>query len=170
MTDGVDGEPSDGEESGAGDEEDSDLMTFLQKRGAVELMATVDTEGVRYKEMEESVGVSHDTLSKHLTQAEHLGLIETEQIHGERGRSHKYVLTPLGARIHLNLERKGAVNDYRLLQMYRQRTAEHEEDILEWIEEREAEGDLHDHSRNVSSLEMLAGTFAPDSPTEDDEE
>jgi len=139
--------------------EQSDLLAFLNKRGAVELLGAVNMDGVRYGYLEESLGISHDTVSKYLAQAEELDLIEPESVRGERGVTHKYVLTPLGARIHRKLKHMGAVDDFNLLQMYRRRVPEYEEELRDWVQEREEEGDLHDRKRNRDCYEYLKRDF-----------
>jgi DNA-binding HxlR family transcriptional regulator len=151
-----------------GDGAQSDLLAFLEKRGAVELLATVDMDGVRYGYLDESFGISHDTVSKHLALAEELDLIEPESVRGERGVTHEYVLTPLGARIHRELKRMGAVDDFNVLQMYRRRVPEYEEEIKEWVREREDADDLHDRKRNHDTYEYLKRDIG--STTEDSEE
>lgn len=148
-----------GDAGGVDDREHSDLLAFLNKRGAVELLGTVNMDGVRYGYLEESLGISHDTVSKYLAQAEELDLIEPESVRGERGVTHKYVLTPLGARLHRKLKQMGAVDDFNLLQMYRRRVPEYEEELKEWVREREEEDDLHDRKRNRDSYEYLKRDF-----------
>jgi DNA-binding HxlR family transcriptional regulator len=149
----------DGDGASSDEEERGDLHAFLDRRGAVELLATVDMDGVRFGYLEESLGISHTTVSDYLAWAEELDLIEPEGVRGERGVTHEYVLTPLGARIHRKLKVMGAVDDFSLLQMYRRRATGYEDEIREWVREREREGDLHDRKRNHDAYHYLKRDF-----------
>lgn len=149
--------------------DESDLLEFLDKRGAVEILATVDMDGVRFGHLDESLGISHDTISKYLQMAEDLDLVEPKHIRGERGVTHEYVLTRFGARIHRELKMMGAVDDFRLLQMYRRRVPEYEEKIKQWVREREGAGDLHDRKRNLTAYESLKQGFDNSGNSQDEE-
>ena len=142
-----------------GETDQSDLLAFLNKSGAVELLASIGEDGVRFGYLEESLGISHDTVSKHLALAQDLDLIEPESIRGERGVTHKYVLTGRGARIYWRLKRSGAVDDYQLLQKYRKKSEKHDEEIREWVEEQQQKGELFNTPRNVDPFNRVDSEY-----------
>ncbi|WP_136718620.1 hypothetical protein [Halorientalis salina] len=157
------------ETDGGGETDQSDLQAFLNKSGAVELLASVGRDGVRFGYLEESLGISHDTVSKHLAMAQDLELIEPESVRGERGVTHKYVLTYIGERIYLKLKAMGAVDDYHLLQMYRKDVEEHEKEIREWVEEQEQKEGLDDRYANADQSQIDYHGYGLPTEESDDE-
>lgn len=133
----------------------SDLAEFLSKYGRVEVLVNVDTDGVRFKDLDEQVGVSHDALSKYLLRGEELGLFERQAREGER--THRWVVTPLGARLKRQLKLMDASGSFKLLGRFRQQCEEHTEDLQQWIVEQEAAGELNNQRRNAHAHELLRG-------------
>lgn len=121
----------------------------------VELLATIDVHGSRFGELDDRVGISHDTLSTRLSEATALGLVEPEGIQGERGATHQYTLTPKGARLRRQLQMLGAVETFEVLQDFRQRAERHEEEFTKWVKDMEESGELDDKSRNHDALAFL---------------
>lgn len=127
-----------------------EVIEYLGEKVAAELLSTIDGGGSQFGELEDALGVSSTTLSKRITQGEELGLIDTEAVTGEQGRTHVYVLTPKGARVRFMLEQTGAAKTYRLLQTYRSRV---EDEVAEVEEELEKLGDdLDDKQENYQYL------------------
>lgn len=118
--------------------------------GSTEILATIEPDGTRFGELNEKVGISRQTLSNRLMQGQELGLLDTEAIRGERGTTHKWVLTPKGARLRFQLIKMGAVETYDLLQDFRQRAETHEAEFKEWAEEMEEDGEFDELSKNTA--------------------
>lgn len=130
-----------------------DLVEFLEDGdGVVEILATIEVGGTRFKKLKDLVGVSHDTVAKRLGEAEDHGLVKREAVAGERGTVHKWALTAKGARLRRILESTGAVKHYNLLQMYRQRLEENKSRFFEEVGRLEEQGELDDETQNELAL------------------
>ena len=112
------------------------------KDGGAELLCMIDPiDGTRWKTFVEKADVSHETVSKRLTEGVELGLLEKEAISGERGTSHAYVLTSKGGFVRYLLEESGAAGTYSLIQAYQERVEQEVDEAAEMLEEREDEFD-----------------------------
>lgn len=126
------------------------ISEYLGEKGSIEILATIEPDGTRFKELKQTVGVSHGTISTRLAQGDELGLLEREAMQGERGTTHKWVLAPKGAVLRHRLQITGVVKTYELLQDLRQQVEAHNEEFKEWVQEMEANGELDDEQRNDS--------------------
>lgn len=88
-------------------------------------------------ELDDTVGVSHDTVSKVLGELDDFGLVQPTALRDERGTTHTWELTGKGARVRRILEKLGIVKHYRLIQMYRNRIEDAEPEFLERVAELE---------------------------------
>lgn len=123
-----------------------EVIEYLGEKGADELLSTIDGDGSQFGELEDVLEISSTTLSKRIAQGEELGLIGTEAVTGEQGRTHVYVLTPKGARVRFMLEQTGAAKTYRLLQTHRARVEDEVAEVKEALEE--LNDDLDDKQEN----------------------
>jgi len=114
----------------------------------MEILATIEVDGTSFSELDEQVGVSHDTLSTRLDEARELGLVDAEAVVDEGRTKHRWVLTGKGVRVRRVMESVGLVKNYDLLQMSR----EFVENVLERIDELEQEVDLDDEVENEKAL------------------
>ena len=147
----------------------SRLIEFLDKKdGAVEILATIDVNGTRYGELDDVVGVSHDTVALRLAEAEELGLVQREAVAGERGTTHKWALAGKGARIRRILESTGVVQHYQLIQMYRRKVEEAKPDALEQVRELEQRDDFDDKIANEKALHNWKVAIERQEPDEDE--
>jgi len=131
----------------------SRLLEFLETSdGAMEILATIEVDGTSFSELDEQVGVSHDTLSTRLDEARELGLVDAEAVVDEGRTKHRWVLTGKGVRVRRVMESVGLVKNYDLLQMSREFVENDRENVLERIDELEQEVDLDDEVENEKAL------------------
>lgn len=133
-------------------DEPDDLLEFLKRDGAIEILATIHPDGTRFGELEEKIGASTDSLWRRLEEGLELDIVEPRGITGERGASHAWALTAKGARLRYKLRKMGMVEDLDLYRMYRERMELYEEEFREWVDEIEEGGSLDDVQENQDAL------------------
>jgi len=79
-----------------------ELIKFLDKKGAIEILVAIGLDGARFSNIESNVVISHDTIPNRIDEARKLGLVETEKIAG-RTPSVKYMLTKTGENCYIGL-------------------------------------------------------------------
>lgn len=147
----------------------SRLVEFLEeKAGAIEILSTIDAGGTRFGELVEVVGVSHDTVAVRLGEAEDLGLVQRKAVPGERRTINKWALTGKGARIRRLLEELGFVKHYRLIQTYRKRIEESEEEFLAEVRELEQTDEFDSDVLNEKALHNWKRAVESRNPDESD--
>jgi DNA-binding HxlR family transcriptional regulator len=77
--------------------EPQEVGDFLSREGAVGLIVKIDCDnGSLFGELEERVHVSQTTLSKRITEAQKLGIVDRTVHHEDHGNAKRYVLTDVG--------------------------------------------------------------------------
>lgn len=113
----------------------NDLKDYLSQKGSVELICELGPHGARFKELDDALEISHQTIIDRLKDGQALSLIERELIEGERGTSHKYVLADKGRLLRVTMETSGVVESYYVLKESRKRFEENREEALELVNE-----------------------------------
>lgn len=83
-----------------------ELRQFFTKDGSIGLIVAIGHDGARFKDIEERVVVSHDTVSRRMDEARALGLINTEAA-SDVGTTFRNTLTPAGEVCYLGLVELG---------------------------------------------------------------
>jgi len=136
----------------------SRVSDFLDKKGAVEMIAFIDTSGKRDFEIKETLRVSDPTVDKRKREAAELGLIYSESTR-ESGQSFesKFYLTTFGVRLREKMKSTGLLEEYLLFQRVRQDFNESREEFVEWASDGER---VKRHHKNADEYQ----------PEEDDSE
>lgn len=129
------------------------VSEFLTGKGAVELLCEVDPNGSRFKNLEDEVPVSKQTLTNRLGEGVEASLLEREFITAERGTSHVYALTPKGATFRRVLEESATVITYRQFKEVQNQLEEKKAEMREWARTELPKFDDEDHERHLSQLQ-----------------
>lgn len=127
----------------------SSIDEFLGLKGAVEILCEIEPDGTHFTELDEWIPASHDTIDNRLDEGEKLGLFEREPVAGQPGSSHKWVLSPVGARMQQELERRGAIEAYRVYRDATHRFEEKEDEFKAWVKENPEQLENHEFNRMV---------------------
>lgn len=125
------------------------VREFLDGKGAAELVVKIDPNGSRRHELREMLNIAPNTLSRRLTEGREAGVIRTEALDAPE-TGHKYVLTPKGARLRMQLEENDVDDLYEQLERYRGKLDEAIAETVKWT--REHGDELADKQRNWSIL------------------
>ena len=115
------------------------LVTFLKKKGSIELLIIVSEGGARYTEIEEQTSVADSTMNKRRSQAVDLNLITGDSKPGEKGMNRFYVLEPLGQVVRLEIHRAGLDKVFWQLQALREQYSEQSETVISAFEDEDAD-------------------------------
>lgn len=139
------------------------VENFLRLDGTMEMFCEIGSSGRRFSELEEELEISHTTLSKRLAQGEEIGLIKTEPIDDESGRSHQYLPTTNAVAMMRQLQFNGVLERYEMYKESRNRFEEKVEEIREWAEENPEEFEYVDKETYDEKVNRLS-PFNPDDP------
>jgi len=89
-----------------------EVQEYISRKGALQVLCEIDPHGSRFEEFVDAVTVSRPTLTNRLQEGQGISLLEVEAVHGERGTTHEYVLTPKGAVLRIWLDDMGMTRDY----------------------------------------------------------
>ncbi|WP_139171270.1 hypothetical protein [Natronorubrum texcoconense] len=129
---------------------------FLSKTGAIELLCEIDLDGSRFEDLNDDLPVSRQTLAVRLREASEASLIEQETIQGERGTSHKHVLSEKGILLRMQLIKPEGVAKYHQYNDSRQQWDEKKEEIREIASEATVESPNSRYTDGVKALRCFA--------------
>ena len=115
---------------------DITVSSYLNNRGAVELLCEIEPNGSQFTWLVDESPVSRSTVSSRLQEGEELGLYERREIEG-RGTSHTYQLTEKGAKLRLYLDHTGLAERCRTIEALRQQFDEGVKSLTKWAKENE---------------------------------
>lgn len=119
-----------------GIENEDEIKEFLQRKGALEILEVIGSDGSRWTEMEETVGVSSATLDERLERGLTLDLFETESRNESGSIGTYYILTDdLGDPILEEMRKSTLVGTIQVLRKSRNERAAKEESLLEFVSE-----------------------------------
>lgn len=125
------------------------VAEFLDGKGAAELVVKIDPNGSRRFELKDMLDIAPNTLSARLDEGREAGVIETQALGAPKTGS-KYVLTPKGARLRMQLEEEGVDDLYKQIEQYHAILHDTIKETKEWT--RTHSDELDDDSRNWSIL------------------
>ena len=132
-----DDRPTSAQDIYSAEERREDALTFLGKKGAVELLCEVDQwEGSRFTDLKSMVPVSSSTLSKRLEEAVDCKILEIDIASSEYGTQKRYVFTTPGKQIRNKMQTQGLIRVYHEYQAYQKELKAQKGTLEEWIEEK----------------------------------
>lgn len=120
------------EEFGADYEE---ILDFLDKKGAVEMLCLIEQEPKRFDEIVDALNVSRATVNERRLQALNLDLIEPIEMKVDGSLRRGYNLTGVGSVLGLILKEKGVTRQYERLQIVRDEYETAKKEFLQITEE-----------------------------------
>lgn len=146
-----------------------ELSKFLSRKGAVELLCSIDMGGSRFNELTEEIEISTTTLAKRLREGQEVVLIRPFAVGGEQGTAHVYSLTDRGLGVRHHMMDSGATGAYQMLREAQERFEEKAEEVRNWTVENSET--LAEDPYEVLNFQMedQVGPFAPDDDPEETE-
>jgi DNA-binding HxlR family transcriptional regulator len=146
-----------------------ELSKFLSRKGAVELLCSIDMGGSRFNELAEELEISTTTLVKRLREGQEVVLIRPFAIGGEQGTAHVYSLTDRGLGVRHHMMDSGATGAYQMLREAQERFEEKAEEVRNWTVENSETLANDPYEILDFQREYEAGPFASDDEDEDEE-
>ncbi|WP_152417817.1 hypothetical protein [Haloferax mucosum] len=126
---------------------------YLSRKGTLELLCEINPAGSRFDDLVDELSISRPTLATRITEGSELSLIEQKAVSGERGTTHKHVLTPRGATLRVRMFEEGLVLSYRQYKNARKQFEENSERFTDSIFENPP--NLSDEKRNQENLQTI---------------
>jgi DNA-binding HxlR family transcriptional regulator len=132
------------------------VFNFLPRKGAIDLICELGSGGARFTHLDDSLDISHPTISKRLQEAEKRSLIEADPIRLDHGRTHRYILTPKGAYLWWQLYQHGTVEAYYTYKKYQENYFEHQRNSFDKFRDQLGELDqIEPTQKHKDDLEEL---------------
>ena len=112
------------------------FASFFRRKGAIELMCIADQrdfEG-RFTDLDNEINVSHSTLSKRLSEAQELGLINVAINPEADSPENVYRTTQVGRQIQSEMRELGLPRTYEKLRTIEELFTDGSEDLVKWAE------------------------------------
>jgi len=108
---------------------------FLERKGAIGILSTLQDGGKTYSEIESEVAITSDTISKRNDEALEIGLIEMQAAkEGDRTVT-VYQLTEFGEAVTERLAIEGIVSNYRSMRTHQRKLEAKTEQMIGWLYE-----------------------------------
>jgi len=146
-----------------------ELSEFLSRKGAIELLCSIDMEGSRFNELAEGLEISTTTLAKRLREGQEVVLIRPFAVGGEQGTAHVYTLTERGLGVRHHMMDSGATGAYQMVREAQERFEEKAEEVRDWAVENSETLAKDPYEILDFQLEHEVGPFASDDEDEDEE-
>lgn len=115
------------------------VVSFLQKKGSIEMLVVIADGGARYSEIVEQTRIVDSTVNIRRTEAVELNLIEVDARPGDEGMIDFYVLTALGKAIGWYIHQTGVDRVFWKLQALREEYDELSEEMVEQLTDEETD-------------------------------
>jgi DNA-binding HxlR family transcriptional regulator len=110
------------------------VQEFLQKKGAIGLLALLHERPKMYTEIESEIEITSDTILKRRAEAANIGLIDIS-LGEDSGTKKIYHLTDMGEALTDKMAREGLVSNYRKMRTLEQLVEEQRDTIVTWAGE-----------------------------------
>jgi len=132
------------------------VQEFLQKKGAIGLLALLHERPKMYTEIESEIEITSDTILKRRAEAANIGLIDIS-LGEDSGTKKVYHLTDMGEALTDKMAREGLVSNYRKMRTLEQLVEEQRDAIVTWAGE--------NPSQLLQYREAQGGTTIPEQTT-----
>ena len=108
------------------------VVEFFEQKGAVEIFCEIGKDGKQFKDINNNVSISHQTLSTRLRQAKEASLLDKEIVN-----LNDQIWRPTfpGKEIYDELVEQGVVEHYEVFRVSRQEFEKAEASFTEWVNE-----------------------------------
>ncbi|WP_255190799.1 hypothetical protein [Natronobeatus ordinarius] len=113
----------------------TELSDFFDRKGAVELISLLNSEGYRFDEIDDLLDVSRGYLNDRRDEAVHLGLIVPDQAYRDDTLRRVWTLTALGHYIRQRMRHLGLTESHERLVNARREYTDRKEEFLEWVDD-----------------------------------
>jgi len=115
-----------------------EISGFLEKKGAVELISLLDSEGYRFDEIDDLLDVSRGYLNDRRDEAMNLNLIVPDQAYRDDSVRRVWVLTALGHYLRQRMRHSGVTESHERLITARREYEDRKSEFLSWAEDPES--------------------------------